>query len=381
MRNGHRGAAANAQAGAVQDHGSPGALAVFRALPTRVTGWLVALVPMSRSTRRVSVPRAAHRWWCCLLLLWLHLGWAHAEVAFSNYAGTNFNTLAASGIRGELENTSPGYGYRSSAAQFTPAVDGLLQSITISVLAFPQSVAHPLAEPTVRVQLRGDVNNFPGPTLAFFDLTLQADNIIHQVTAVNEGDGPILTTSTKYWVAVEPLSAYSLANWYHGLVDGRRVDTYPPETGVLDFDDVSVGTMQVLVQSETSTSTTTTTTIATTTTTLASPCADAVGAAHASCVLREARTRPLCGDESVPAKVATRIGKQMTAVRTALDAAPGTSGRKLTRLLQRIDRGLSSLDRLVSRASTAKKPAQRISTECAATLMDLLALVRADLAS
>jgi cysteine-rich repeat protein len=126
---------------------------------------------------------------------------------------------------------------------------------------------------------------------------------------------------------------------------------------------------------------TTTSTIDSSTTTLPSQgeCDDLVGVVRASCRIRVALAKELCGDETIPTKLDGSLRRRFGVVADKLDATVVSTGGKRALLLKKIRRGLAAVERQAGAAAKAKQSAKRISSSCESAIRGLVGTTRADL--
>ena len=101
-------------------------------------------------------------------------------------------------------------------------------------------------------------------------------------------------------------------------------------------------------------------------------CAALQGLARTRCELEEALAHPLCGAETVPAKLDHALRAKLGAADTSLGQALSVGGAKDRRLLKRVRHDLAGVKQQSAVAARSKSAKRRISAACAAMLKQLV---------
>jgi hypothetical protein len=110
-----------------------------------------------------------------------------------------------------------------------------------------------------------------------------------------------------------------------------------------------------------------------------SRCAALQGVARTRCELEEALAHPLCGAETVPAKLDHALRANLGAADTSLGQALGVGGAKERRLLKRVRHELAGVRQQSAVAARSKRAKRRISASCAAMLKQFVDAEKAEL--
>jgi hypothetical protein len=161
----------------------------------------------------------------------------HAAVAYSDYDGTNFQTIgAAAGIEGAgfLDYYDAPVSEEWSAFQFKSEVTGSLDSITVSLLGVAYEKAtyngyvNPDSDYRAKIVLYFDAADHLGGVMASWNAIGLATVAIHNYKFTNTDTALVLNQGQSYWIGVLPYSPVSCTSWY-GAYAGQ------PETNYMSY--------------------------------------------------------------------------------------------------------------------------------------------------
>ncbi len=157
-----------------------------------------------------------------------------ADIAFSDYYGTNFNTnWAIGGATGS--GFTEYYGTPApevwSAYQFTSEATGPLERVTLSLIGHPydketySGYVNPDTDYSVKVLIYADAADHLGGVLQSWDAIGIRTDAIGNYAFINTDDAVMLYRGQKYWIGLLPYSPYSNVAWY-GAYAGQPESNY-----------------------------------------------------------------------------------------------------------------------------------------------------------
>ena len=146
-----------------------------------------------------------------------------ADIAFSNYLGTGFDTrwtVAKANGSGFMDYYDTPQSEVWYAYQFTSEATGALSRVTLSLLAYDQygltygGYLNPHSDFSALVQVYADAGDQLGGVMASMDLVGIRTDAIGNYTVTNPDDAVVLYQGQKYWIGLVPDTPLSCVGWY-----------------------------------------------------------------------------------------------------------------------------------------------------------------------